>query len=313
MNFATRHSLNRLSRRGYTLVELIVAMTAATFLMAGLGSSLFIATRAFDGNSTALTRLRAAELQTDMMADLSQATEFVTRNTSGVSFLVPDRDGDGVEESISYSWTGLPDAEFHYSYNGSTPSTVLTDVQNYQLGFESRALAGSPLAPLDPSKWGERWDRRTFGYSNVYASSGANQPSTFGVRATLLANARVRSISCYLESVAINGRSDVRMAIYDTNLLGYPRNLRATTESFRADTAGWLELAVAPTLLEPGVYVLAISIKDTSKIASRYQLGASTVYLQNYDATRNGFNATWGASAAQHSAVASIYASYSTE
>lgn len=305
-------SKNAARRSGHTLVELLVSMTAATFLMAGLGSSLMIASRAFDGNFPAVSRSRAAAIQEDLLVDLNQATSFVTRTADAVSFQIPDRNGDGTNETLTYAWSGLPDAELRYSENGSSPIPLLENVQDFQLTYLDRVLTGTPLPPLAPNTWGERWAQGTFGYPTVYGSVATGQASTVGVRAVLSQNATVKSMSAYFTVVANNGRSDVRMAIYDVDLLNRPRNLIASTGSVRVDATGWVQLAFPPTPLVAGSYVLALSIKDTSRIAASYQLSVTQAFTRNYDATRNGFDGSWGMSDMVTAAVVSIYATYST-
>ena len=144
-------------RHGYTLIEFMVSMVSATLLLAGLASCLFIALRAFDGSSAAAVRSRAAEVQAEMLVDLGEATSFSNRSTDSVTFKVPDRDGDGNEETIAYSWAPGPQ-ELAYSYNGSPSIVVLDGVTNFQLGYESRSMPSAvQVPPYDSSQWGARW------------------------------------------------------------------------------------------------------------------------------------------------------------
>ncbi len=146
-------------RRGYSLLELIVGMMSATLLMAGLASSLFISSRALDGSPAAYVRSRAAEVQAEMLSDLSEATSFSNRGADSVTFTVPDRDGDDDEETIAYSWDSGTN-ELSCSYNGSPDSTLLEDVTSFQLSYASRSMAaGVELTPFDPNDWGERWSQ----------------------------------------------------------------------------------------------------------------------------------------------------------
>lgn len=301
----------RLRRGGHTLVELLVSMTAATFLMAGLGSCLMVATRAFDGNFNALTRSRAAEVQEDLIADLHQATSFVTRTADSVSFRVPDRDNDGLGETLAYTWTGLPAAELHYAKNGNAPVTVLENVQDFNLSYMERLLPGTTLPPLAPDEWGRRGALQTFGNDTVYASIGWGQHSTAAVHVTLTESGTLKSISACL---ATAGSSDVRMGIYDTDWLGNPRNLLASTAAVRVSDPGWQEIPTPPVALTPGSYYLAISIKDTRRVACRYEVNLlGRAYTQGRDSASLGFSPSWGSPGAPQPARVSIYASYSPD
>ena len=147
----------RSSRHGYTLSELIVSLASASLLMVGLASCLLISARVFDGSSVAVVRSRAAEVQADLMADLSQATSFSARNIDSVSFTVPDVTGDAVEETISYVWRSGSN-QLDLTYNGNT-STVLENVTSFDLAYAQRFMSGSVPAPtpFDANTWGDRW------------------------------------------------------------------------------------------------------------------------------------------------------------
>ncbi|WP_164102070.1 pilus assembly FimT family protein [Candidatus Laterigemmans baculatus] len=305
----SRMRRTRLSRGGHTLVELLVCMTAATFLMGGLGSCLMIATRAFDGTHNAASRSRAAEAQDDLLSDLHQARSILSRTSDSVSFRVPDRNGDGLEETLSYTWTGLPQAELHYAENGSLPVAVLEDVRHFQLSYMQRVLPGASLAPLAPNNWGNRGVYSQIGYDTEFASFGWGYPSTAGMRVTLLKRGTLNSISACLVT---RGTSAIRMAVYDVDLFGRPRSLVASTAVQQVSVAGWHELPTPAVDLFPGSYYLAISIADTNQVACRFQEDSlSHVYLQSRDSTAAGFLPAWGSPGSRVPARGSIFASYS--
>ena len=136
-------------RSGHTLIELVVAMTSATALMAGMGGTIYIASRALDdGGSNAVRKVKDTEVLRELMDDVKFAQSFSERTDTAVTFTVPDRDGDSLPETIRYAWSGTPGDPLTYEYNGSAPSVVAEDVQHFNLSSLTRFMA----APIPPSQ-----------------------------------------------------------------------------------------------------------------------------------------------------------------
>ena len=135
------------NRSGHTLVELVMAMGSATFLMGGLASTIYIASHALDGAGSApIQTLTAAENNDDLMADLQYALSFSERTANAVTFQVPDRDGDELPETIRYSWSGTPGDPLLMEYNGGPPATLVDDVQQLDLTYLLRTMTGTGFA-----------------------------------------------------------------------------------------------------------------------------------------------------------------------
>lgn len=291
-------------------------MMLATILMLGLGSCLFIASSAFDGNTDAVKSSRAAEIQADMMIDLNQAKSFITRTTESITFTVPDRDDDGSDETLTYAWTGLPTAELTYGRNGSPPVTMLEDVREFRLAYLDRSMDGDypPLQPFDPNLWGSFWKTSgTFGFETVFPYNGHEEKSQLGTLATLSEDATLKSISAHFTITGGGGKSPVRFAIYDVDASNNPRNLLASTASVEVSSTGWTTLNTAPIALTAGNYYLALSIQRATKVACNYALDGSTTQIVYYNAAVQDFKPTWGTSDEVYSMRASIYATYSLE
>lgn len=141
-----RQKLAGHARRGYTLVELLVAMTSATLLLAGLGASVLVTTKAFRPETGVNhARANAAFAQHDLLADLKLATGFTERTDKAATFFVPDRDGDGRPETLRYAWSGVSGAPLSRSYNGVAAIPVVTDVRGLSLTYLTKAVAGTAL------------------------------------------------------------------------------------------------------------------------------------------------------------------------
>ena len=145
------------ARSAYTLIELVVSMVAATALLGGLASALFITSTVFDTQLESMRESQAAEIQTSILRDLSRATSFSFTGKETVTFTVPDEDGDNNEETISYSYDKDTD-QLSVSYNGAT-DILLENVKDSDFTYLQRVMEGSvpALAPYDPNDWGTRW------------------------------------------------------------------------------------------------------------------------------------------------------------
>lgn len=150
---ATHHkSTPRAPRAGYTLIELLAATASSAILVAGSASTLYIASRALDTGADGNRHTRiAAEVLGDMMADVRHARRFTERTATAITFTVPDRDGDGQDETLRYAWSGTPGDPLTYEYNGGGATTIAADVQAFNLTSLTREMVGpveeEPEAP----------------------------------------------------------------------------------------------------------------------------------------------------------------------
>ena len=96
-----------MKRSAFTLVELVISLSIATILLAGMTSALFLATRAMPGDARPVDQL-AAETVTacDLTSELSYACNIVERGVRAITFTVADRNADGSPECIRYCWSG---------------------------------------------------------------------------------------------------------------------------------------------------------------------------------------------------------------
>lgn len=138
-----RQHLQSESRAGFTLMEMIVASASASVLIAGLASSIFVASRAFDDSDGTITRnLDASFVADEILTDLQLATSYTERSVNAVEIKVPDRDGDGNHETIRYAWSGTTGDPLTKSLNGSTPESIVDGVANLNLEYFTRTLTG---------------------------------------------------------------------------------------------------------------------------------------------------------------------------
>lgn len=111
-------------RRGYTLVELMISSVAATMLLAGMTSAVFVATKAMSPPPEHASVLEAAETSAILADDIQSAIHILDHDSSHLEFALADRDGDGNTETIAYSFDELTG---HLKRTAGTDSGVIAD------------------------------------------------------------------------------------------------------------------------------------------------------------------------------------------
>ena len=125
---STRH---RQMRSAYTLIELVSSIAATSILMAGMGSVLFVAARSTDDSTTSAMQIVASATAHEVLSDLQFTKSFVQRSSTGVEFLVADRDADNSDERIRYAWSGTPGDPLTKQYNSQPEIDYLDDVHAF--------------------------------------------------------------------------------------------------------------------------------------------------------------------------------------
>jgi prepilin-type N-terminal cleavage/methylation domain-containing protein len=139
-----------LSRHGFTLVEVVIASAIMAVIMTGLASAVLIATHALpDEQSASAVTGKSAETVDRLVEELRTALWLTERRATGVTFTVPDRDGDHVPERIRYAWSGVLGDPLTRQYNGSSARAILGDVREFDLSYALEAVteeySGAPV------------------------------------------------------------------------------------------------------------------------------------------------------------------------
>lgn len=102
--------INSTRRRcGFTLIELVLSLSLVGVVLVALGSILSLSMRAMPQSSDAASHIRNAAFPVNVMTEeLGSAIEFLAITSREVRFRVNDRTGDGLPETITYSWSGTP-------------------------------------------------------------------------------------------------------------------------------------------------------------------------------------------------------------
>jgi len=125
--------------RGVTLIELVASAAIIAIISLALGSTMLLAVRANQQAAVLSTEIPASQYASQVAEDLREATAFVQRSASDVTFTVPDRTGDGVPETIRYAWSGTAGDPLVYQFNNSAPITLAMGIENFDIEYLLRS------------------------------------------------------------------------------------------------------------------------------------------------------------------------------
>jgi len=250
MSVARDRRPNRGRPSAFTLVEMVVALTMASILLAACGSIILLATRALgtgkggtSADQAALARAAAERLA----ADLKMATSFSVRTSTAATFTVPDRNGDTLPEVIAYAWAG-PGSPLTYQCNGQpSPAAVIADnVRNFNMDAILRTVAPPPSVEgpeqlLVSRDWAIAGDIKSFGVKTGTWPAESFKPS-------LPVNAvswKITRIKLKLKKWAPNGMLTIRVT--NTDAGGKPTGSALDSATFdpASLTSAWTWVEVA--------------------------------------------------------------------
>jgi hypothetical protein len=160
------------SRRGVTLLELVLSITAAVVLLAGMAGIVRISSSTLRSQSEVLHSDPIGETER-FKEDLCEATAVTDLTSQQLSLRVPDRNGDATEELVRYRVNGL---SLERSENTSSYSP--TSVSGPGLNFDWRTSAVAPVPPYLESTervWLQSYSRSTdWGDDDLWISRPAD-------------------------------------------------------------------------------------------------------------------------------------------
>src|SRR3954449_10683354 len=127
---------NRRQTAGFTLLEMTVAMVASAFLLAGLGSVMFIARQVAYAPTAANRRAKSADIVNQISDELRYATVITQQTSQILEFVVADRNNDGTDERIRYEWSGTPGDPLRKTINGGTTVNILPSVNSFAISLQ---------------------------------------------------------------------------------------------------------------------------------------------------------------------------------
>ena len=134
------------ARGGFTLIEAVLSTAIAVVILAGIVGVMFIAQQGLSGGADKADHMSRQSRAIQMITlDLGLATGMSERTSRAVTVVVPDRNGDGLAETIRYSWSGTPGDPLTRQVNGAPPATLAEDVQAFNLTYLLRAVSAQAL------------------------------------------------------------------------------------------------------------------------------------------------------------------------
>lgn len=128
--------------RAFSLTELIVASAITAILLASITSVITLSTRVLPRDDQSADPILVANIGLQRLTeDLRQATRITGITATSVTFKVADRNSDGAEEVIAYSWSGTAGAPLLRAYNAADPETVIASVGS--LAFTADTFSAS--------------------------------------------------------------------------------------------------------------------------------------------------------------------------
>ena len=136
-----------MSAKGFTLVELLMAIAIMAVLLMGMSASIVIASRAVgDGVDVVGRAVRTSDILGEIASDISSAEALTNRTDSSVTLTVADRDGDGVSDTIRYWWTGSGDGRLMRQLNDGPEVTLAEDVHEFSLTYGLTSMSADEVA-----------------------------------------------------------------------------------------------------------------------------------------------------------------------
>ena len=144
----------RHTRGGFTLVELMISSVSASLLVAGIGSSIFLALKAAKTDTAVMNTIGAGWVVEDMATELQTALYFKERTATSIKFVVADQTGDNVTETIYYSWSGTAGDPLTRTFNAQSAVNVAEDVHGFNVAYTVEATSETARVMLAVSNGG---------------------------------------------------------------------------------------------------------------------------------------------------------------
>jgi prepilin-type N-terminal cleavage/methylation domain-containing protein len=126
------------ARRAFTLIEIVLAMGVFSILAGALGGIMLLSARAVPSTSTAADKASvAAGVLARLSSELEVATAVLEGDSRGITFVIPDRTGDGSDDTIRYEWTGSDTRLLTRTLDGGTPQVLAADVSAFVLSYQT--------------------------------------------------------------------------------------------------------------------------------------------------------------------------------
>jgi prepilin-type N-terminal cleavage/methylation domain-containing protein len=185
----------RTSRRGFSLVELVLACALLAILLAAGRGAIGLANKAARSDSVDRSVSLSAALN-EISGDVACATLILDVGSNAIGVIVPDRNGDGEEETLEYSWSGTAGDPLLRSLNSGSAEIVVASVHSFAVESAQQTIS----VPAVSTKVTERLvggnstssSLKTATISSSNSRAGSFVPANLGTGATSWNLTRVR-------------------------------------------------------------------------------------------------------------------------
>ncbi len=133
----------RRARAAFTLIEIVISLALISIIAIASAGVMRLAARAAAGSGDPRAEASGpGEAVRQITQDLQLATSVLRADSTGLSVEVPDRDADGLPETIEYEWDGVSGSTATRSINGSPASPLLMDVVSLDFSLDVATLSG---------------------------------------------------------------------------------------------------------------------------------------------------------------------------
>ncbi len=141
-----------MTRRGFTLIELVVSLGIVAVLSLALGSTILLSTRTLPttggGPETQAAAGRALQI---LGADVRLATAASMPNNRTLILTVRDQTGDAAEETVTYAWGGTTGDPFTRTFNADV-MTLLPSVADLEFNSITRDSVDTGDITTEPTE-----------------------------------------------------------------------------------------------------------------------------------------------------------------
>ena len=302
-------------RRGFTLIEMMMALVIMSIILLGAFSVVLLAGKAIPDRTTGpAANLAAAKAVDQLTADLSYATAMSIANGNDIEFLVQDRDGNGIPDKIRYTWSGTAGTPLYRYYAQGDPATglytynpavsLVDNVQGFSLTYDKRATSYAVSG-------GESAEMRLASYTAASNLSNGTISGTSYVGEYFVPNLPPGAVAWKVTRVKFKARADgfpngqltvqMRTAVNGLPSLVALDSTTIPVTRFNSDYSWQQANFSAVTGLTPGTGLCMLLMLNSGALAGdvQYQNTASPTLSSNL-LTSAGSSATWSAGIAQN-------------
>lgn len=136
----------------FTLIETVLSLAIVGVVAMSATSIVLLTSKAMPSADDAdVANVSTRDIVNRIGSELSTATSIVAVAPHSIVFTVPDRDGDALEETFRYRWSGVAGEPLEWQYNGGTAITVASSVSDFSLVLNATDVSQTAAGP---DAWG---------------------------------------------------------------------------------------------------------------------------------------------------------------